>query len=95
MVMVNYYERIKFMEDILAKYGVPFFEKEIYEGYQLRFRWTIGDVAVHNGTYGAAYGKVETYEFPWDEGDVSELWPEEAAMKIVEYYNSIMDEDEK
>jgi hypothetical protein len=32
---------------------------------------------------------VETYQFPWDEGDVSVLTPEECAKRIIDYYKKI------
>lgn len=58
-------------------------------GWQIRFPWCVGDVACHKYTYGNMDGYVESYQFPWDEGDVSVLTPEEAADKIVAYYNEL------
>lgn len=79
----TYAERINIIAASLAEACVPYEINECYEGWQLRFWWCKGDVAVHDGTYGAAQGYVETYQFPWDEGDVSILSPEEAAERII------------
>ncbi len=65
---------------------VPYIPRAIYDGWQLRFHWTMGDVACHKGTYGSGKGCVETYHFPWDEDDVSVLDPDECAEKIITYY---------
>ena len=70
----------------LCDAGVPYEPRALFEGWQLRFPWTRGDVACHLGTYGHANGFVETYQFPWDEGGVSMLTPEECANKIIAYY---------
>jgi len=80
---MNTYEKaINEVIAILINHNVPFTVNQIYEGLQLRFPWCDGDVACHEGTYGAENGKVETYEFPWDEGDVSMLTPADCAMRI-------------
>lgn len=88
--MKNYYERISFIKSILDSLHIPCSMNECWEGYQLRFSWCEGDVAVHDGTHGHNRGKVESYEFPWDDGDVSVLTPEEAAIKIIALYNKEM-----
>ena len=41
---------------------------------------------MHSYTIGAGKDFVETYKFPWDCGDVSSLSPENAAIKIIQYY---------
>lgn len=79
----TYAERINMIAAALAEAAVPYEIHEIYEGWQLRFGWCYGDVAVHDYTYGAKSGYVETYKFPWDDGDVSMLTPEEAAERII------------
>lgn len=73
----------------LQKNNVPYIPRHLYEGWQIRFPWTSGDVACHGSTYGNKSGRVETYQFPWDEGDVSELTPEECAKRIIGYYKEI------
>lgn len=87
--MNGYYSVIVYIKHILDRAGVPCAINPIYEGYQLRFPWCKGDVAMHDGTYGAKAGHVETYEFPWDEDDVSELEPIEAAALILAYYKKV------
>ena len=87
--MRNYEDRIDFIAICLSTMGIPYEKRPIYEGWQLLFPWTCGDVAVHDGTYGAKCGMMETYEFPWDEDDVSELTPEEAADRIITYWEQL------
>lgn len=85
----DYYYIINYIKNILDDAGVPCVVVQLYEGYQLRFPWCEGDVALHNGTYGHRQLHVESYCFPWDEGDVTELEPEEAAEKIMTYYKTV------
>ena len=91
--MNNYYQIITYIKSILDCFSIPCTMNPIYEGYQLRFPWCEGDVAIHDGTYGSKAGHVETYEFPWDEGDVSELEPIEAAALILAYYEEVKKEE--
>ena len=88
MNTILYYSTIYFIKAILDSQQIPCEMREIYEGYQLRFPWCVGDIAMHNGTYGAKSGDVESYEFPWDDGGVTQLTPEEAAIKIITYYET-------
>jgi len=88
--MKNYYERISFIKSILDSLHIPCSMNECWEGYQLRFPWCEGDVAAHDHTYEHNSGKVESYCFPWDDGDVSVLTPEEAVIKIIALYNEEM-----
>ena len=57
----------------LVRDEVPFYIVPAFDGYQLRFPWTDGDVICHSGSYGHHGGFVETYHFPWDGDDVSML----------------------
>ena len=66
--------------------GVPFTVNPAHEGMQLRFPWHKGDVACHAGTYGSEMGWVESYQFPWDEDDVTTMEPKEMATKIIQLY---------
>ena len=88
--MRNYYERISFIKSILDSLHIPCSMNECWEGWQLRLPWCEGDVAAHNGTYENDRGMVESYQFPWDDDDVSVLTPEEAAIKIIALYNEEM-----
>ena len=84
---MTYAERINFIASILTLLSIPYTTNELWDGWQIRFPWCEGDVAAHRGTYGAANGKVESYQFPWDDDDVTELTPREAAINIIAYYN--------
>lgn len=83
----------------LAAVGVPHEINECHDGWQLRFPWCIGDVVIHSGSYEHSAGKVETYQFPWDDDDVTVLSVQAAAALIASYYefkthmDTILDKD--
>lgn len=79
---------------ILRAAKVPFTFHTLYEGAQLRFPWCDGDVICHEHSYGSDHGAVETYQFPWDEGDVSVMSPSQAGAGIITHYNEKMEEEE-
>lgn len=80
---MDYLETITIIADALAMLGIPFTANPLYDGWQLRFPWSDGDIACHSYTYGSSKGHVESYMFSWDDGDVTELTPEEAAFFIL------------
>lgn len=84
--MNRYNEIISAMSDRLNQYHIPHTVHDCWGGAQIRFPWCKGDVAIHDGTYGHAEDYVESYEFPWDNEDVSMLDPEEALTNIVAYF---------
>ena len=86
---MDYKQRIQYMAEIFDKNCVPYTINQILDGYQLRFPWHCGDVCAHCGTYGAARGYVESYQFPWDEGDVTTDTPEAMAARVVTLYNEV------
>jgi len=92
--MMTYKDRIDYIANECAKHNVPHSTNEIWEGWQIRFPWCDGDVAAHDGTYGAKQGMVESYEFPWDDGDVTVLTPEEAALRICTLYDEYRQKEE-
>ncbi len=71
------------------RHGIPFTFRECYNGYQLTFPWTKGDVICHEYSYDSNIGRCESYKFPWDHGDVSVWSPEQMADFIIQYYNDI------
>jgi hypothetical protein len=85
----SYYSIMSAIKDCLDFCGVPCEMRPLYEGFQLQFPWCKGDIAMHDGTYGARQGNVESYCFPWDKGDVTILNPIAAVSKISEYYRTI------
>lgn len=56
-------------------------------GFQVRFTedFPIGDVIIHDGSYGNYCGVLESYGFPWDYDDVSCHAPQEMARLINAY----------
>lgn len=87
--ILSYQDRIDAIAEACNNNGIPYTINELHGGWQIRFPWCDGDIACHAGTYGQAEGMVESYCFPWDEGDVSILSVEEAIQKVVDYYKEV------
>lgn len=77
----------------LTKNEVKHTCEALHDGYAIRFPWKEGaDVAVHFGSYGSACGYVESIGWPWDDGDVSMLSPDDAVNKITDEYRKTVGE---
>ena len=76
----------------LSDWNVPF-KLESFpaprSGYSITFPWHKGDIACNDFTYGHAMGKVETYKFPWDNGDISVMYPYEAVCRVIDLYREL------
>lgn len=92
-IITDYAEPILTIANSLSDLGIPYTTHIIYDGLQLRFPWCNGDIVCHCGSYGHSNGEVESYCFPWDKGDVSQLEVEEAIQLITYYYYKIMYEE--
>ncbi len=82
----KYVDAINALISYLISAGIPFTVNPAFEGMQLCFPWHEGDVACHAGTFGSGKGMVESYQFPWDENDVTTLEPKEMATRIIKLY---------
>ena len=81
---------VKAINNIIEKLiaaQVPFTVNPAFEGLQLRFPWHCGDVACHAGTYSSDQGLVESYQFPWDDDDVTVATPKLMADLIIDLYS--------
>lgn len=86
----KYYSQILIIALNCLAEKIPFEIKKIWEGWQIVFPWADhADVAIHDGTFGHDSLQVESYKFPWDEGDVSVLEPFEAFELIRELWKSL------
>ena len=85
---INYFSTMDGIHTTLLSRGIPHTMRPLLDGYQLRFPWCDGDVAMHSGTYHHDAGRVETYCFPWDDGDVSVFTPEEFIETITNFYTT-------
>lgn len=90
---MNYYTRedshqMREIIDILRKNNVPYRLENTQLGLQLRFDWSDGDVVCHYGTSHMP----ESYQFPWDNGDVTRDAPASMANRIVNHYRVIKGE---
>lgn len=92
---MKYFESINFITNQLSALNIPYSVRRIYEGYQIIFSWDIGDIACHEGTYHSDIGLVETFKFPWDNGDISILSPIEATIKIIAHYSAYLDKEKE
>lgn len=69
----------------LKKAGIEFEWSFLYDGYTWTFpKFPGGDAAIHCGTYSNKSGRFETYQMPWDDGDVTVLSADELVKKIKE-----------
>lgn len=83
---MDFYNTILLIANELDLFDVPYEIGECWDGWQLTFPWCDGDIACHSGTYGSEVGDVESFMFPWDEGDVTRLHPIKAANQIIAEY---------
>ena len=66
--MTNYFTTILQMLNHLADHGYPSQLRPCRDGWQLVFPWfEDGDITCNSATG----GQLESYGFPWDEGDVT------------------------
>ncbi len=79
---------------ILTREKIPHTVEKLHGGYQFRFPWCRGDMVCHSYSYGSKWGSLESYNFPWDEDDVSVFSVDEAAEKIIEHYYKLKKEEE-
>ena len=66
--MTNYFTTILQMLNHLADHGLPVQLRSCRDGWQLVFPWfEDGDITCNSATG----GQLESYGFPWDDGDVT------------------------
>ena len=83
------------LANTLAQLGIPYLLYPLYDGLQMRFPWNDGDLVCHSGSYGHDHQCLESMNCPWDNGDVSCLIIEEAAIYIVEWYEATQKEEKE
>lgn len=77
------------LANYLIERNIPLRIVTLYDGLQIRFPWSDGDLICHQYSYGADDGCVESFGCPWDEDDVTRLTIDEAVEKISEWYGRI------
>ena len=85
----EYKARIEIIAAFCDANKIPYNLNPLFGGYQITFPWCSGDVACHIGTYGVDEGLVESFQFPWDEDNVSIFSPSAMAALIINYYNTL------
>ena len=94
-------KRIKYanvMNDIelaLFHSNIEYTQHSLHGGYQLRFPWCDGDVVIHDRSGKSADGKVESFGFPWDVGEISIMTPKLFVEYIRNYYRQIKQEEQE
>ena len=86
----RYFETIADLVLALSDNGVPCHVEDLYDGYKVTFSWCCGDVIAHSGMLGGGECEytVESFGFPWDEGDVTLLDVQEAIDLITNLYKA-------
>lgn len=72
---------------ILGEYGIQYDIHALHGGAQITFDWNEGDGVCHSFSYGNETGNIETYGFPWDNGDVSVLDIPEFCSRVKKLWN--------
>lgn len=76
--------------------GIPFDFHRLYDGWQLTFSWTKGDVACSSMTSCSIFGDVETFEFPWDNRtreSMTIMKPADAFERIARLYSEYLNRE--
>ena len=82
----NFVNTILTLSNRLSERNIPHTCKLLLDGMQICFPWNKGDLVCHCGSYGHEDGAVESFNCPWDNGDVTCLDIEEALNLITEWY---------
>lgn len=70
----------------LIELNIPFKFHPHGNGGQIVFPWTDGDFIICAGSIGCGRGMLESYGFPWDDGDVTSMTAFDALEKIYDHY---------
>jgi len=96
-MMNNNEHKARIMADLFMLTGVPYtletceYEFKGLPQIQITFPWCDGDVIMYAYTLEDpnTSSVVESYNFPWDEDDVTRDYPEEIAWRIIAYYFNV------
>ena len=86
MINPDYAKPILALANLCTSEKIPHIISPIHDGLQIRFPWNNGDFVCHFFSYGHEFGDVESYNCPWDNGDVSRLTVEDAIVNLVSWY---------
>lgn len=82
----TYFTTITTLLNALANHGISAQLFSIYDGFQLRFPWyKNGDIVCHCGTRGV----LESYRFPWDDGDVTHDTINGFVKRLINLYHEV------
>lgn len=80
--MITIEETATKFTSLLKAHNIKYSIRPLFDGYQWKFNNYNGDIAIHSGTYHNDEGYLESYEMPWDDGDVSICTPEEMIRRL-------------
>lgn len=81
------YELINALSNLLTAYQIPHnVHQGPADGWQITFDWCDGDIICS----WASFHILESYCFPWDEGDITRTNPDEMARLICGYYKELL-----
>lgn len=86
MINPEYAKPILALANLCTMEKIPHSINTIHDGLQIRFPWNDGDIVCHFFSYGHEYGDVESYNCPWDGGDITRLTVENAIINLVSWY---------
>ena len=86
MINPDFANPILTISNALSERRIPHTLNVIWDGLQIRFPWSNGDLVCHYGSYGHDCGNVESMDCPWDYGDVSCISVEDAINRITKWY---------
>lgn len=70
------------MMELLHSYDIPFTVGPCFDGFQFRFPWTEGDCIIHSFSHSHNHGYIETYNFIWDDDNIS-IWKIEEIIPLL------------
>ena len=74
------------LANFLTAARVPFKVEQMFDGFKFTFPWYKGDCIIHRGSYQHRFGMLESYRFPWDNGDVSTHTAAAMAALLAQYF---------
>ena len=82
--MISYEKTRDIFNELLDRFGIEYTCRNHHNGYQWYFpAFPSGDIICCDGSYHADKGYVESYGFPWDDGDVSTMLPQEMILYLI------------
>ena len=86
----QYYENINLIARFCDKVNIPYSLNSLFDGLQICFPWTQGDIACHSGTT-RPFICVESFRFPWDGDDITVESPSKMCVRLLKHWHEKQD----